>query len=86
MNPTAPEVGIPDAYFYYALSIILFITLISLLIWMGKRFIQSYDKLCGDVVDLKEGRKDHDIRIRVLEDKVLPSPKGFAGPLTDWEK
>jgi hypothetical protein len=67
-----PSTQLPDALFYYALSLMLGIALLTMCWWVAQRFISAVDKLTDEVGSLKESRVEHKERLDALEEKVFP--------------
>jgi hypothetical protein len=69
---------LPDAYFYYGLSVSLAIALIAVIRWVGSRLLDTLDKLSKDVSELKSGQqiqtqilKGHNEDISQIKQKVF---------------
>jgi hypothetical protein len=70
--------NLPDAYFYYGLSVTSVIALIWVLRWVGGRLLDNLDKLGKDVSELKAGQqiqtqilKGHNEDIQEIKQKVF---------------
>lgn len=48
---------IPDAYFYYGLSVALAVALIAVLRWVGARLVANLDRQGNDINELKAGQQ-----------------------------
>jgi hypothetical protein len=71
--------NLPDSYFYYGLSLVLAISVISILKWVGGRLVKTLDLLGKDVLDLKIHKAIHAQKIdqngndiELLKEKVFP--------------
>lgn len=75
----ATQYTLPDAYFYYGLSIVTAFALVAVLRWVGARITTAFDKLVEDVTELKISKaihakelSNHKEQLEALNKKTFP--------------